>query len=83
MALVPWTRDVWDNGEDAVVALEGTDDVPDEVIEAASTASMKDDACMVIGHHPYFGWVYRHGSDTGAIAELTSLHACDSSGIID
>lgn len=55
----------------------------DTIIQQAAQASYDDDANQVVGLHPVFGWVYRHGDDLGAIAELTQCVTVNSAGEVE
>ncbi|WP_142847218.1 hypothetical protein [Telmatospirillum sp. J64-1] len=52
----------------------------EDTIAAAAEAAFNEDRFMVVGLHPYFGWVYRDAEDTAALAELTEKVKVNSDG---
>ncbi len=54
-----------------------TVEIPDAVIEQAQKAAYDEDRPMVVGLHPYFGWVYRDAEDDAGISELGTTWICD------
>ena len=62
---------------------EVTIDIPDAVISAAAEAAFDADRIMVVGKHPYFGWVYRDLEDEGALRELSDKFPVDGEGLVE
>jgi hypothetical protein len=79
MTTQTYTYESYNGTEPVTTSVE----IPTAIIEQASAAAYNEDRLMVVGHHPYFGWVYRDAEDEGALAELTLRIHCDASGLVE